>query len=72
MDSNISSPMAQVQFFYSLALTSIFKVKVLAWEVEYLPSNGATANVVRHDRDLYFQGHEFLNVNISKTVRASE
>ena len=36
------------------------------------PSNCATANVVYHDLDLYFQGHEFWNVNISKTVRASE
>ena len=31
-----------------------------------------TANVVRHDLDLYFQGHEFWNVNGSKTARASE
>ena len=37
-----------------------------------MPSNGATANVVHYDLDLYFEGHELLNVNISKTVRASE
>ena len=37
-----------------------------------MPSNGATTNVVRRDLDLHFQGHEFSNLNISKTVRASE
>ena len=31
----------------------------------HLPSNGATANVVHHDLDLNFQGHEFFIVNIS-------
>ena len=36
-----------------------------------MPSNGDTANVVQHDLDLRFHGHEFCNVNISKT-RASE
>ena len=41
-------------------------------EVRYLPSNGATANVVYHDFDLYFQGHEIWNVSILITVRASE
>ena len=30
------------------------------------------ANVVHHDLDLHFQGHDIWNVNISKTVRASE
>ena len=38
----------------------------------YLPSSDATANVVSHDLYLHFQGHEFGNVNIFKTVRASE
>ena len=28
-------------------------------EVRYLPSNGATANVVHHDHDLHFQDHKF-------------
>ena len=28
-------------------------------EVRYLPLKGATANVVRRDLDLQFQGHEF-------------
>ena len=37
-----------------------------------MPSNVATANVVYHDLDLKYQGHEFGNVNILKTVRASE
>ena len=37
-----------------------------------MPSNGATSNVVHRDLGLYSQGHEFWNVNISKTVRASE
>ena len=48
-------------------------------EVRHLPLNGATANVVCYDPDLHFQGHKFKimnfwfwNVNISKTVRASE
>ena len=36
-----------------------------------MPSNGAVANVLYHDLDLHFQGHTLLNVNISKTVRAS-
>ena len=40
-------------------------------EVGYFPSNG-TGNAVRHDLDLHFQRNEFSNVNISKTVRASE
>ena len=38
---------------------------VIRWEVIYLPSNGDTGNVVHHDLDLHFQGHEFLIVNIS-------
>ena len=29
-------------------------------------------NAVRHNLDLHFQGNDFSNVNISKTVRASE
>ena len=37
-----------------------------------MPSNGASANVVHLDLDLNFQGHDFLNMNIEKTVRASE
>ena len=37
-----------------------------------MQSNSATANVVRHDLDLHFKGHELLNVNISITVKASE
>ena len=44
----------------------------IKFEVEHLPSNGATANVIHNDPDLHFQGHEFWNVNISKTVTASE
>ena len=40
-------------------------------EVMYLPSNGATVNVVHHDTDLYFQVHEFLIVNISIYVDIS-
>ena len=31
----------------------------LIWEVSYLTSNGATANVVHHDLDLYFQEYKF-------------
>ena len=38
----------------------------------YLPSNGATTNVVHHDLDLHFQGHDFWNVNMWKMVRTSE
>ena len=38
----------------------------------YLPLNGAIANVVRYDLYPHFQGNEFLNVNISKTLRASK
>ena len=45
---------------------------VIKYEVIYLPSNDTTANVKPHDLDLHFQGHEFRNVSISKTVRASE
>ena len=40
-------------------------------EVGYLLSTGATKNVVHHDLDIYFQAHEYWNVNISKTVRDS-
>ena len=32
----------------------------IRYEVKYLPSNGAAANVVNHDRDLHFQGLTFL------------
>ena len=28
-------------------------------EVWYLPLHGTTANIVYHDLNLYFQGHEF-------------
>ena len=38
----------------------------------YLPLNGATANVLDHDLDLHFQGHEFRNANISKMVRVNK
>ena len=38
----------------------------------HLTSNCATANVARHDFNLQFLGHEFLNVNIWKTVIARE
>ena len=41
-------------------------------EVWYSPSNSTIVNVVRRDIDLYFQGHEFWNVNISKMVRVNE
>ena len=41
---------------------------VIIYEVRYLPSNGATANVVYHDLDLHFPSHEFWNVNISQMV----
>ena len=37
-------------------------------EVMYLPKNGATANAVHHDLEIYFQDHEYLIVNISKKV----
>ena len=45
---------------------------ILPSDRKYLQANGITANVVHHDLDLYFKGHEFWNVNISKTVRASK
>ena len=38
----------------------------------YLPSYGATANVVHHKFDLYFEGHNIWNMNILKMVRASK
>ena len=38
----------------------------------YLPSNVVTASVIHHALYLHFYGYEFLNVNISKTMRASE
>ena len=41
-------------------------------EVRYFPMNCATANAVHDDPDLHFRGHEFGNVNISKTVSANE
>ena len=45
-------------------------------EVNIYPSNGAIANVVHHDLDLYFQGHivslNHIILHIWKTVRASE
>ena len=41
-------------------------------EVRYLPLNGATATVVHHDFDLNLKVTKFENVNIWKTVRASE
>ena len=31
-----------------------------------------TMTIVHHDLDLHCQGHEFLNLNISKTVKASK
>ena len=37
-----------------------------------MPLNGANVNIVHHDLSLHFHSLEFLNVNISKTVRASE
>ena len=41
-----------------------------------MPSNGTIVNVVHHDLDLYFQGHNIsgnhIIVNIWKMVRASE
>ena len=40
-------------------------------EIIYSLSNGPAASVVRHDLDLYFQGHGFWNLNISQTVRDS-
>ena len=52
-----------------------WKIKTLLLpqnRVRYLPWNDATANVVHRDFALYFQGLEFWNVNISKTVRAGE
>ena len=39
---------------------------------QYLPSNDATATVVDHDLGLHFQGYEFWNMNIPKTLRASK
>ena len=36
----------------------------IRYEVRYLPSNGAVANVEHRDFDLHLQGHEFLIVNI--------
>ena len=44
----------------------------MRYDVRYLQSNGATANFVYDDLDIYFQGHTFFNVNISKTMRASK
>ena len=41
-------------------------------EVGHCPLNGDTVNVVRLDLDLHFQGNKYWNVNISKTLRASE
>ena len=41
-------------------------------KVRHFPSNGFTANVIRHDLNLRCHSHEFGNVNISKMVRASE
>ena len=38
----------------------------------YLQSNGVTLNVLHYVFDLYFQGLEFLNAIISKTMKASE
>ena len=45
---------------------------VIIYEVRYMPWNETTENVVHHDLDLQFQGHEFLNGKISKTVTASK
>ena len=44
----------------------------IGYEVRYLLSNGVIGNVVRHDFDLHLQGHDFLHVNLSITVRASK
>ena len=37
---------------------------------DMLSSNDVTANVVFYELDLHFQGDEFRNLNISKTMRA--
>ena len=55
-----------------MARDSAYITIAIRQEAMYLPSNGATANVVYHDLDLHSQEHEFWNVNISKMVRASE
>ena len=44
----------------------------IKFEVMYLLSNGAIANVVHRDLDQHIQGHKTWNVNILKTVIASE
>ena len=50
-----------------------FHRQIFQVTIRYLPSNGATANVVHHGLDLYFQGHKFLNVNreLAKIVSRS-
>ena len=45
---------------------------LLSSDSQVFAINGATANVVHYDLDLYIQGREFWKVNISKTVKASE
>ena len=42
------------------------------YEVMYLPSNGAIANIVHRDLDLHFQCHKISNANIWKSVRTSK
>ena len=42
----------------------------IRYDVRYLPSNGATANVVSHDQ--HSQGKIFRNLIISKMLRGSE
>ena len=48
----------------------------IAIAIRYLPSNGAIANVVHRDIDLYFQGHanseNHIIFNIFKMESASE
>ena len=46
--------------------TKISIIITIGYEVLYLHSNCITANVVHHDHDLHFQGHEFINAKASK------
>ena len=45
---------------------------VIDWDVMYLQSNDAIANIVHRDLDLRFQGRTFSNANIWKTAKACE
>ena len=67
--------MGPLLMLYSVTVTYNFKIKLFELlflqDVLLLSSNEIIANVVYHYIDLNLEGHEYCNVNISKTVRTT-